>query len=410
MNKGQKGVRKPTSVRKPVKGQARSWFGADIPAIDSERRNWLIAASVGTKILIAFLTVEVFKSFLDMFGHGNNYHAVQNILSGLWPWANGTTVNYPPLAFIPMFIAYLGSLVGGFLTFVVMMWILMAICDLITTIAIYYIGLQLYSERTAFIAALVYATAFSAAYFSFTVFDAFPVMLAALALLFTVYGAKTKGYLTAVVGLFAKLWPMVLFPFLWVYNAKDSSVLAEGRRRAIGILVVASAAFVVMVAVGYNTFLGYTSLVYSNTIPYLASVFLPAVPFDAIVNVFRVMMVVIILGAIYWMYRKPGSISRLVKMIFLSIFVLVFLIQYRSPQYTVWLMPFAALLVAGDAWGILIFFAVQVMEYLEFPLTFYSVWVNEHYVSGWAIPFFITFFIAYGLLLWRAMIAKMGEA
>jgi len=111
----------------------------------------------------------------------------------------------------------------------------------------------------------------------------------------------------------------------------------------------------------------------------------------------------VVAGALYWMYRQPRSITLLLKMVLLTIFAVVFLSQYRSPQYIVWFTPFAALLVAGDHRGILSFYAVQVLAFIEFPLAFWVLYVNQHYVTEWALGFFTLLFIAYGLLLWEAM-------
>jgi hypothetical protein len=402
MKNRQKGKRVSQAAKKE---STRKWFGMELPAIDPGRRNTLVITSVMTKAIVALMTVYVFGSFLDFFGHYNCYLAVQNVLQGLWPWANGTTVFYPPLALVPMFVAYAGgSLAGGFLGFVVIMWILMAAFDAGTTLCIYYIGLKMQGERTAFIAAMLYATAFSAAYFAFTTFDALAVFLAAVALLATVYSNKKAGYLAAITGLFVKLWPMLLYPFIWIYNARDSSILREGKERAVWFLLATFVVFGLMLLAGYNQFLGYVDLVYCNTIPYLVSQVLgPAVSFNAVVGVFRALMGGVFIAALYLVYRQPGNLTRMVKMILIVTFTLVFFLQYRSPQYSVWILPFVSLLVAADLWGILVFYWVQALAYIEFPLTFYTLWVNEHYLSAWAPVFFTVLFGSYGLLLWRAI-------
>ena len=394
---------KQTGKRVRKEEPARKWLGMELPAIDPGRRNTLVFTSILTKVIVAIATTYVFGSFLDVFDYFNYYSIFPNILHGLWPWANGGQFSYPPLALVPMSIAYAGSIAGGFLGFVVIMWILMAACDIGTTLCVYYIGLKIYGERTAFTAAMLNATAFSAAYFALTKFDAFPVFVAAFALLATAYSNKMTGYLAAITGLFVKLWPMLLYPFLWLYNARDSSIIQEGKERAAWLLLATGGLFGLMLWVGYNRFLFYVGVIYCNTIPYLISQILPAVSFDMIVGVFRGLTVIVTLGALYWMFRKPGSLTRMVKMILLVTFALVFFLQYRSPQYSVWILPFVVLLVAGDLWSILVFYWVQALAYIEFPLTFYTLYVNEHYVSGWAPVFFAVLFISYGVLLWRAI-------
>ncbi|MDD1658748.1 MAG: hypothetical protein LUP92_00610, partial [Methanomicrobiales archaeon] len=148
----------------------RKWLGIELPAIIPARRNTLIAASIGSKVFVGLVTIFVFSSFIDGYDLQIYYQAVGNIIHGMLPWANDVIFYYPPLAFAPMVIAYAVSLLGGYLGFVLAMWALMTACDIVTTLCIYYIGLKLYSEQTAFIAAMLSATAFSVAYFVLTRF------------------------------------------------------------------------------------------------------------------------------------------------------------------------------------------------------------------------------------------------
>jgi hypothetical protein len=378
-----------------------------LPAIDPKKRNILILTSIATKIFVAFLLVIVFRSFIDMYDYQLYYQSVQNIVSGALPWANGVAVYYPPLAFFPMLISYAVSSFAGTFGFVVTMWILLAICDIVTIFCIYYIGLKLYSEQTAFIAAMLYATAISVAYYSLSKFDAFPTCLAMLAILATIYGDKTQGYLASVAGLFVKLWPILLFPFLWIYNSRRTSLVTEGKKRALWIALSVIVLFGVMIAAGFNGFFMYTSVVYCNTIVYALSQYLQmagiALPFSVIVTIFRILTAAIILGALYYQYKQPKTISLLLKVILISIMATIFLMQYRSPQYSVWFIPFAALLLATDIRGILLFTGIQILSFIEFPLAFYSLYTNVQYTSPLALGFFTLFFLAYGLLLWQAL-------
>jgi hypothetical protein len=276
--------------------------------------------------------------------------------------------------------------------------------------------LRLYSEKSAFIAAMLSATAFSVAYYGLTRFDAFPTTIAAVAVLATIYGDKTKGYLGAVIGLFTKLWPMLLFPFFWLYNARGNSIITEGKKRAVWFLLAGSLAFGSMLWIGYNTFLVFFTkdLVFCNTIPYTIYQYLQStgvlVSFNTIANIFRILTLVIVIMAMYWMYKQPRSITIMPKMILVTIFVIIFFSTFRSPQYVVWLSPFAALLVAEDIWGIIAFYGVQVLTIIEYPLTYGKLWENHRYLSGWAQGFFTVLFIVYGFLLWRALIAGSKKA
>ncbi len=384
----------------------------NLPAINPRQRNILILTSIATKIFVLMILVFVFHTFVDLYDYQLYIEAVQNILGGALPWANGVLVFYPPLAYVPMILSYAVATVTGPVGFIIAMWVLLAVCDIVTILCIYYVGLKLYSERTAFIAAMLYATAISAAYYSLCKFDALPTCLAMLAVLATVYGDKTKGYLATVVGLFVKIWPIILYPFLWIYNSKDSSLIAEGKKRAIGIALATFVLFVAMIVAGYNGFLVYTDTVYCNTVVYAVSqYFLMAgiqIPFSAMVTVFHILAAATIFGALYYFYKKPKTISLFLKVLLISIMATIFLMQYRSPQYSVWFWPFAALLLATDIWGILLFVGIQIFSFIEFPFAFWTLYTNGEYTSPFALGFFTLFFLAYGLLLWRAM--KMESA
>lgn len=374
-----------------------------LPTINTKSRNILILTSLATKIFL--LLALGFR--VDMFDYQNYYNAMHNILNGLAPWAGGTTVYYPPLALVPMMISYLVSLIGGFLFFVLSMWTILAICDIITTICIYYIGLKLYSEKTAFIAAFLYATAFSSAYYSLTKFDAFPLCVAMLSILLTIYGEKTKGYLTNVIGFFIKDWPIILFPLFLIYNSRKTSLLEELKRNALWIAIGGAILFVAMYAAGYIGFFQYSALIYCNTLVYTIFMYLQLagvpISLNVLIILFHVLAVIAILGGWYYFYKKPKSIGLLLKMSLISIMALIFLLQYRSPQYEVWLMPIAALLLANNLRGILIFVGVQILSFIEFPIAFYTLYVNQQYISSWAVVFFTILFTAYGMLLWQAL-------
>ena len=120
-----------------------------LPPINPKYRNYLIAATIVTK-LVAYV---VMLPMLDMFDYQNYAQAAANIIHGLLPWAGGTAVYYPPLAFIPMLLSYLSMAVtGDFNAFIITMWIFNIACDIVAAFCIYYIGLKLYTERTALIA------------------------------------------------------------------------------------------------------------------------------------------------------------------------------------------------------------------------------------------------------------------
>jgi len=198
-----------------------------------------------------------------------------------------------------------------------------------------------------------------------------------------------------------------VFPFLWLYNARDTSVMEEGKNRAFAFILGGGMLFGLMILGGYDKFLGYADREYCNTVPHTIDQYLQllgiVIPSGIIATFFRILTVVVIAGALYLMYRQPKNIALMLKLILAVIIVLTAFSQYRSPQYIVWFTPFAALLVADDIRGILLFIAVQVLAYIEYPLGYGVFYVNEKYVSGWGLVFFTIFFLMIGLLLWQAL-------
>lgn len=365
-------------------------------------RNLLLGVTIGACIIMAGVT-----GFGDVYDNQIYYTAAQNVFHGLLPWNGNTIFYYPPLALLPVLASYILSAPWGYTGFLIAIRILMVICNCVTTLCVYYIGKKLYSEQVAITAALLSATSVSAVYFVLTRFDAFPTCIAMLAVLFVVNNNRAKGYLATILGLFAKLWPIILFPFLWLYNARDSSILEEGKKRAIWILLVGAGAFGLMMWAGYNQFMVYAGMVYCNTIPYVLDQYLKAVgimvAFSVIATAFQVLTGIVILWALYTAHKERESLPTTLKMILLSIFVVIFFSQYRSPQYIMWMTPIVALLIADDIYGILAFYAVQILAFIEFPYAFRVLYVNANYLSPWALPFFTLLFVSYAILMWRAL-------
>ncbi|MGA2699273.1 MAG: hypothetical protein ABSE74_06505 [Methanoregula sp.] len=364
----------------------------------------LIAATLLTCFWTIIITNFVVNTFLDTYDAGLYYQAMTNVFSWMLPWVNGVDFRYPPLAIVPMAASYLMSIVTGDQGwFLISMWILMIVCEIITVFCVYLIARKMYPEYTAFIAALLTATAISSTYFTLTKFDAFPTALMMLAILFTVYEDKTKGYLMSVAGMFAKLFPVGAFPFIWIYNSEGTSLIYEGKKRVFWIAGISAALLAGFWVMGYNRFLEYASEIYCDTIPYLVSQYLSMaginIPFPIISNVFRILTVIAILLIVWWAVTGPKTIARMIQCTLLSILVVVFFSQYRSPEYIVWFTPLIALLSADSYFGIALFSAIQFIEYIDFPWGFNKIWVNANYTSQWAIPFFTIYFLIYGVLV-----------
>lgn len=376
---------------------------------NTDHKRILVGVAVITKLLIYAFSIFVVGTFFDLYDFGVYLGAIQNVVHGSLPWANGVIFYYPPLGLIPCLVLYPVFLFGGYLWFFLSLSIFMLICDSITTLGVYHLAKKLYNEKYAFRAALLSATGISVGYYILCRMDPFIICLVILALCFSFDNKKLLGYFTVIVGFFSKLYPIVLYPFLAIHHKEKPTSLP------IILWGVALTLFGVMVFSGYDAFLEYTGSVYVQTIPYLSYFLLGAeaspVSYELIVNIFRGLMVLVILSAIVYAYIKPKKLRTTLSLILLSLCTIILFSNYRSPQYIIWVSPFFAILVADDIVGILEYYLLQVLSYIEFPLAFYSVYTNAKYVQPWAPVFFLILFVAWGLLLYRVLsrVIKRGE-
>jgi hypothetical protein len=331
--------------------------------------------------------------------------------------------DYPPLAFIPILLAFIPAILfNNAAAFILSFQFLMVICDVIIVICIYLIGLKLYNEKTAFVAAFLYATAFSVGYFVLTKYDAFPTSILMLAVLFTVYNRSIQGYISIVVGTLAKIFPGIALPFVALYNAKSTSL----RQEILSILKigipVAVILFVPVLIIKPGIIISYISGslvrsdVYVNTATYTLYAYLHdvlnlGISVSTVSFLMYILMGLVLLFLLAIAYIEPKKDARfLVKLMAVSIFVVVFCMAYHSPQYVVWYTPFVCLLVADSLQGIILLYVTQAITYIEFPLSFGALYTNTSYASsagtpGWylALALFTVDIVAYLFLMYVAV-------
>jgi hypothetical protein len=337
------------------------------------------------------------------------------MVQGQLPYIN-YSFDYPILIFIPITIALLPALVfQSAMAFVYAFQFLMVVCDIVTILCIYFIALKVWDEKTAFIAGLVYATAFSTAYFVLTKSDAFPTCLLMVAVLFTVYGMNTKGYLFAALGFFTKIFPAIALPFMVLNNAKSTSVKQElvsaGKIFLLlcGLLLLPFILINPEVIQTYLFTMGGSVGVYVNTVTYtlyayLHDVFHMGITPAAVSTLMYVLMGITLILLVYVASADSEKNPKtLLKLVLCAIFCLVFFTKFHSPQYIVWFTPFLALLVSDNLVKIVLFYIAQVFAYIEFPLMFGTYYVNLEYVnpvgsSGWYLTLFF-FTVEYFVLI-----------
>jgi hypothetical protein len=290
----------------------------------------------------------------------------------------------------------------------------MILCDILIVICVYFIGLKIWNEETAFRAGLLYATAFSTAYFIITKSDAFPTLFLMAALLFTIYGMNMRGYVSSILGFFTKIFPAIAIPFLILYNAKSTSLKQEIISVAkvfvptAIILIIPLALIRPEIINSYMVASGTGLGVYVNTATYTLYAYLYdilhlGISTSAVSMFMYVVMALVILLLLYVAWKEPQKKPVvLLKIILGAIVATIFFTKFHSPQYIIWFTPLLCLLVADNLYKILLFYLVQVFAYIEFPLMFNSFYTNLAYVNpvgsgGWYVT--LLFFTMQYLIL-----------
>ncbi len=387
----------------------------------------LILASILTKFIVIFVTTSVFHSFIDFFDIGTYFEHAIPLMEGQLPYIN-YQIEYPILLFIPIALAFIPAMIlQSQMAFVLSFQIFMVLCDILIVICVYFIGLKIWSEKIAFFGGLFYATAFSTAYFVLTKSDAFPTCILMVALLFTIYGMNTKGYISATLGFFTKIFPAIALPFMVLYNAKSTSLKTE--LISAGKIFLLFCIFLLLPFALINpkvisTYLfatGGSLGVYVNTATftfysYLHDVFHLGITPASVSMVMYVLMGITLLLLLYFAYAESEKNPKnLIKLVLCAIFSLVFFTKFHSPQYLVWFTPLLALLVADDIVKIVLFYITQIFAYIEFPLMFGKYYVNLNYINpvgsaDWYLTlcFFTLEYIAFILLLYSIIRPKEG--
>jgi hypothetical protein len=398
-------------VIKKKKDSGCRFLGIGIPGINKDTIIKNIAVicilSVITKIFVLFMTTSIFHSFVDLFDISYYLEYAVNISQGQIPYLD-FHIDYPILFLIPVLLPLPFALMtNDAMTYVYSYQAIMSIFDILTAVLIYFIALKLYDKKTALISALMYSTAFSAGYFILTKFDSFPVFLLMLTIFFTVYGMKSKGYIANILAFFAKIFPIIALPFIAIYNSRDSSLkdeIIKILKFGIPIGLILFIPLFLLKPEILNTYLfatGYSVSVYVNTATYtifsvLTTVGLP-ISAEGVSAVMYVLMAVFVLGILGFSWFKGiKTEKRLLIVILLTIFSLIFFTKFHSPQYITWITPFFALLMADSIRNIILFYVGQAVFYMEFPLFFNRYYTNLEYTAlpGTGDYYFIILFFA----------------
>jgi hypothetical protein len=354
---------------------------------------YIILLSVMTKIVVLFLTTSVFQSFVDLFDFEYYFEHGMMVVNGQVPYLD-FPFDYPPLALVPILLAIIPVILTmNPYAFIFTFQALMVLCDIGTVLCIYFIGLKVCDEKKAFLAACIYSGAFSTAYFVLTKYDAFPTCLLMVAVLFTIYGMNMRGYLADTAGALAKIFPLIILPFITLYNARMTSLKQEILQLLkifIPLFLVAVLPILVLkpeIISQYFSASLIRSTAYVNTPTYVVyAIFHEILNIDIsialISNLMYALMGTVLLVLVYFAFTlEKINRTTLLKFMVLSIFSVVFFMKYHSPQYLVWFTPIVCLLIADRLYAVALFFFAQIITYVEFPLLFGSFYTNVEYLN-----------------------------
>lgn len=407
-----------------------------VPKVDSpeltsgmkQHIKYLVGLSVVTKVLIVMLTVLVLQSGMDMYTINYYYEHFVSIFSGSYPYIS-YYYEYPILVFVPVIIAFIPSvLLNNIAVFMITFSILMVICDCITTICIYLIARKIWNNaKTAFIAAFIYITAISTAYFAMIDYGPLPSCILMLGLTTFVYGKDILGshlndYTAPVIGYFAKVFPILALPFIILYKSQSTSLREEIISATKVIIPVVAVLFLPLFVFNpssvFKTYfparmdIGYfpNTIIWTLTV-WIRDIFKIAITIDNVLSFVYICMGISIITLMYVAFKcKQWDPVILLKFILCAIMIIVLSFKVRSPSYILWFTPLLCILIADNIYKIGLFYMFQILAYIEFPLTFWSLWTNIEYTNpmystNWylALILFTLEFSSLLILVWLAV-------
>jgi uncharacterized membrane protein len=341
---------------------------------------WAVATTVGPSSDTSVNDLYVYRSYADLLGAGE------------LPYLD-FGFEYPPLAALPLGLAGLGG--TGEATYAVSFAVLMAGCALV--------GQQLAArlagggrERLV-VAWLMALTPIVIGASLRTHFDALPIAIALGALLALCGGRPRLGFALLGVGTMAKLFPglLAVVAFAWLLGRGDRRAAAHGGAIFVAVVLAISLPFAGSGYVDSYRFhldrpvqiestpasvlfaLGGSGVTGTNLRPdRFKSNGLDGGRADAVERLFAVLLALALAGVVALAARRPDP-RHLVSCGFAALLAFVALGKVFSPQYVIWLAPFAA---CAWVWGqravALLVGAAIVLTHVEFPSRYLDL-VNE---------------------------------
>ena len=350
----------------------------------------LVAVEASLVLLVILLLLALARQALTMgylvMGHDTDYYLAvgRDVVAGLVPYRD-FSFEYPPLALPPIVLPVaLASILGvadrlDGATYVLALAVENAVLVLATGLCLAWLAGRGWSARSPRATAVAYLALVCATPILFWRFDALPALLTVLALCAVAARRPVTTGLAIVAGVLAKLYPMVLLPVVLLRPVTARSWREAGQLvvAAIVPLIATLGVLYVLVGPGLSGFLGYQSArgVQLESVPSSVALVVHALwgtsvtafqgfgswqldsPFlDQVGWLWPVTAVVMLLAlavsaaATYRQEsRERGTVKPTTQVAVVAAAIVVTLLAYRvlSPQYIIWLLPFAALLPRG---------------------------------------------------------------
>lgn len=362
----------------------------------------IIIASFIVKIFLYILHGDI--SFIDHYDQSIYLQYTLPIFDGKLPYVH-YPVEWPQLLFIPSILATLCVLATeNTNVFFTVFTIEMVVFDALTACFIYLIGRKIYDEFRARSAAIIYCFAFGTGYFVLTKYDAFPALLLVIGLAMYVYSRDVMAYGSITMGVFAKWFPAVSIPFMLLHDIKNNSNIIHTLKLPVVLALIITIPFLIL---NFHGFVA--SYTFHSGRPAEA----PSLLFllGGIPSWVYPGLVVIALAFLVYKFNAAPCLTRVDVIYYSSMLlaIVVILNPVFSPQYSLWIAPLIALLLSDTISHASLFFAHQIMVFLEFPLLYRIIYVNGEYFSIFANVFFIVKFViltAIIVVLYRNYIAR----
>jgi len=358
---------------------------------------WLKMIHVGT------------SQFSIFFGTKLYYHYGELVRSGLIPYVH-FTVEYPQGFFIPVLLALIPTyFIRDFWIFYTSFVVIMFVLNIATLICVYFITLKLFDRSRAFVAVLLYATAFNPALYALTSYDTMPTFLMVLSFCLFIYHHELSGFASSSFGFITKWFPGLAIPFYIIYLIKNKArweSLRNGILMFAGIIIGTVIPFLfINPKYFFATYFAHATRIADAH----SFIFYLDVIGENLINIrvlekyslFLLILSEIFLIYYYYFYCETDS-TTLLNVIFTSAFLFVLLNNALSQQFVIWITPFFAIIASGTIREIILFFSLQLVFFVEFPLLFGIV-----YYPGSTYSIFENSFLSFTFLFYTVKFSLM---